>query len=225
VRKLLPTDSQLDVVQASLRSRKKQRTRQEIADAALVLFARKGFDAVTVADVARAADVSEQTVYNYFKTKESLVFDEDEAFEARLVAMVRDRPKTSSLIDAVRAEARAFLDVLSRRPAGAHRRGSMPYLVATSASLRRHWLRVAEGHGHAVARALVASSSGALALPEAKILGASLVAVFAMIIDELGQTMKTGGDVLALIETLRHQVECALDRMANGFKLSVARRS
>jgi hypothetical protein len=37
--------------------------------------------------------------------------------------------------------------------------------------------------------------------------------------------MKTGGDVLALIETLRHQVECALDRMANGFKLSVARRS
>jgi AcrR family transcriptional regulator len=210
--------------QASLRSRKKQRTREEIADAALLLFAKRGFDAVTVADIARAADVSEQTVYNYFKTKESLVFDEDEAFEARFVAMVRDRPKTQALIDAVRAEARAFLNGLSRRPAGAHHRGSMPYLVATSAPLRRHWLAVAERHGRAVARALVADSSGVLSLPEANILGASLVAVFAVIIDEIGQTMTTDGDVLARIKTLRHEVESALDRMSNNFTLSSARR-
>jgi AcrR family transcriptional regulator len=211
-------------LQASLRSRKKQRTHQQIADAALLLFAKRGFDAVTVADIGRAADVSEQTVYNYFKTKESLVFDEDEAFEARFVAMVRDRPKTLSLIDAVRAEARAFLNALSRRPAGAHRRGSMPYLVATSAPLRRYWLAVAERHGVAVAHALVADSSGALSLPEAKVLGASLIAVFAVIIDEIGQTMTTDGDVLARIKTLRHEVESALDRMANNFNLSSARR-
>jgi AcrR family transcriptional regulator len=210
--------------QASLRSRKKQRTREEIADAALLLFAKRGFDAVTVADIARASDVSEQTVYNYFKTKESLVFDEDEAFEARFVAMVRDRPKTQSLIDAVRAEARAFLNGLSRRPTGAHHRGSMPYLVATSAPLRRHWLAVAERHGRAVARALVADTGGALSLPEANILGASLVAVFAVIIDEIGQTMTTDGDVLARIKTLRHEVESALDRMSNNFTLSSARR-
>jgi AcrR family transcriptional regulator len=225
MRKLVTADSERELPQASLRSRKKRRTRDEIADAALHLFAKRGFDAVTVADVARAADVSEQTIYNYFKTKESLVFDEDEAIEARLVAMVRDRPKTSSLIDAVRAEALAFLDDLSRRPSGAHRRGSMPYLVATSASLRRHWLALAERHGHAVARALVANGNGALSLPEAKILGASLVAVFSVIIDEVGQTMKTGGGVSALIDALRHQVEGALDRMSNNFKLSGARRS
>ena len=214
-----PEDSQ-----GSLRSRKKQRTRQEIADAALQLFARRGFDAVTVADIARAAEVSEQTVYNYFKTKESLVFDEDEAFEARFVTMVRDRPKTQSLLDAVRVEARAFLNALSRRPSGAHRRGSMPYLVATSEPLRRHWLAVAERHGRAVAHALVAESSGVLSLPEAKVLGAALVAVFAMIIDEIGQTMTTDGDVPARIKTLRQEVESALDRMANNFNLSGERR-
>jgi len=212
-------------LQASLRTRKKQRTRQEIADAALLLFAKRGFDAVTVADIARAADVSEQTIYNYFKTKESLVFDEDEAFEARFVAMVRDRPKTQSLIDSVRAEARAFLTALSRRPTGAHQHGSMPYLVATSAPLRRHWLAVSERHGRAIARALVADTGGALSLPEANVLGASLVAVFAVIIDEIGQTMATDGDVLARIKTLRHEVESALDRMANNFTLSSARRS
>ena len=221
----LKTGTDPEGLEASLRSRKKQRTRQEIADAALLLFAKRGFDAVTVADIARAADISEQTVYNYFKTKESLVFDEDEAFEARFVAMVRDRPKTQSLIDAVRAEARTFLNALSRRPDGAQRRGSMPYLVATSEALRRHWLAVAERHGRAVAHELVANSSGALSLPEAKILGASLISVFAVIIDEIGQTMTADGDVSARIKTLRHEVESALDRMANNFNLSSARRA
>src|ERR1700743_3924913 len=129
----------------SLRSRKKQRTRQEIAEAALMLFASEGFDAVTVREMCDAAEVSEQTVYNYFKTKESLVFDEDEAFEARFVAMIRERPSGSSLVDAARAEACAFLDALSRRPAGGHRRGSMPFLVATSAPLRRHLLGAGGG--------------------------------------------------------------------------------
>ncbi|HEY4212627.1 MAG TPA: helix-turn-helix domain-containing protein [Steroidobacteraceae bacterium] len=212
------------MVPDSLRSRKKQRTRQEIADAALRLFAEKGFDAVTVADIARAAAVSEQTVYNYFKTKESLVFDEDEAFEARFVAMVRDRPQMSSLLEAVRTQAREFLDSLSRRPAEPHRRGSMPYLIATSAPLRRHWLAVNERHAHAVARALVADSGGVLSLPEAKILAAALVSVFAVILDELGQAMVTDGDIPTLIDDLRHQVDAALDRIATGFKLARRRR-
>ena len=56
-----------------LRERKKQRTREDIAAAAMALFSARGFDDVTVADVARAADVSEKTVFNYFPTKEDLV--------------------------------------------------------------------------------------------------------------------------------------------------------
>jgi len=220
----LEADTSPEGLRPSLRSRKKERTRQEIADAALVLFAKRGFDAVTVADIARAAEVSEQTVYNYFKTKESLVFDEDAAFEARFVAMVRDRPKTKSLIEAVRAEARTFLDALNRRPAGPHRRGSMPYLVATSAPLRRHWLAVLEQYGSVIARELVTAGGGALSLPEAKVLGAALIAVFAVIIDEIGQTMTTDGDVPARVKTLRHEVDSALDRMANNFNLTESRR-
>jgi len=214
------TSSDAEHLHASLRSRKKQRTRQEIADAALLLFATHGFDAVTIAEIARAAEVSDQTVYNYFKTKESLVFDEDEAFEARFVAMVRDRPETQSLLEAVRAQVHAFLDALSHRPTGAQRRGSMPYLVATSAPLRRHWLAVAERHGRAVADALVADSKGALSLAEAKVLATSLVGVFAVIIDEIGQTMTSDGDVVARIKTLRHEIDSALERMAHDFNVS-----
>ena len=214
------TSSDAEHLHASLRSRKKQRTRQEIADAALLLFATHGFDAVTIAEIARAAEVSDQTVYNYFKTKESLVFDEDEAFEARFVAMVRDRPETQSLLEAVRAQVHAFLDALSRRPTGVQHRGSMPYLVATSAPLRRHWLAVAERHGRAVAEALVADSKGALSLTEAKVLATSLVGVFAVIIDEIGQTMTSDGDVVARIKTLRHEIDSALERMAHDFNVS-----
>jgi AcrR family transcriptional regulator len=58
------------------RERKKQQTRQAISDVATALFIERGFDAVTVAEVARAADVAVQTVFNHFPTKEDLFFDE-----------------------------------------------------------------------------------------------------------------------------------------------------
>jgi AcrR family transcriptional regulator len=75
-----------------LRERKKLRTRQLISETAMRLFAERGFDAVPVAAIARAAEVSEATVFNYFPTKEDLVYRGMEAFEAELLAAVRDRP-------------------------------------------------------------------------------------------------------------------------------------
>ncbi|MFJ8820251.1 TetR/AcrR family transcriptional regulator [Streptomyces sp. NPDC102467] len=59
----------------NLRERKKAQTRQRIADTATVLFKERGFDAVTVADVARAAEVSTMTVFNHFSRKEDLLLD------------------------------------------------------------------------------------------------------------------------------------------------------
>src|SRR3954452_13637374 len=74
-----------------LRERKKQRTRQLIAETARALFVERGFDRVRVAEVARAAEVSEQTVFNYFATKEDLVFWRLGAFEAQLLSAIRER--------------------------------------------------------------------------------------------------------------------------------------
>src|ERR1700729_796878 len=71
-----------------LRERKKLRTRQLIAESAWRMFAEYGFDAVPVAAVARAAEVSEATVFNYFPTKEDLVFQGMEVFETQLLAAV-----------------------------------------------------------------------------------------------------------------------------------------
>jgi len=83
-----------------LRERKKEQTRQLLADAAWQLFAERGFAGVAVADIARAADVSEATVFNYFRTKEDLFYSRFEAFEAQLLAAVRDRPAGEPAIKA-----------------------------------------------------------------------------------------------------------------------------
>jgi AcrR family transcriptional regulator len=85
-----------------LRETKKLRTRQEIADHAMQLFAQRGFDHVTVAEVAAAAGVSEKTVFNYFPTKEDLFFDEVPAREAAIVDAVRNRAPGESITFALR---------------------------------------------------------------------------------------------------------------------------
>jgi AcrR family transcriptional regulator len=84
------------------RERKKQRTREQIVDAAFRLFAERGFAATTVADIAAAADIAPRTFFSYFPSKEEVVFfDFDGLFESLSAAIV-GRPDGVSAIDALR---------------------------------------------------------------------------------------------------------------------------
>lgn len=94
-----------------LREEKKQRTRRLIADTAWRLFIERGFERVTVAEVARAAEVSEATVFNYFPTKEDLFYSRLELFGTRLVEAVATRETGESVLDAFR---RFILDTSGR---------------------------------------------------------------------------------------------------------------
>src|SRR5947209_16159685 len=85
-----------------LRETKKLATRQEIADKAMQLFVLRGFDHVTVAEVAAEARVSEKTVYNYFPTKEDLFFDEVPARQTAIVDAIRGRTPGESIVGALR---------------------------------------------------------------------------------------------------------------------------
>jgi AcrR family transcriptional regulator len=85
-----------------LRERKKKQTRELIADVARDLFADRGFNAVTVAQVARAANVSEVTVFNYFPTKEDLFYGGMQFFEEKLLDAVRERAPGTSVLEAFR---------------------------------------------------------------------------------------------------------------------------
>jgi AcrR family transcriptional regulator len=83
-----------------LRERKKQRTRAHIADTARRLFAERGFEQVTVIEIAREAEVAPATVFNYFPTKEDLFYSRLEAFEERLLSAIRERPAGDSVLAA-----------------------------------------------------------------------------------------------------------------------------
>ena len=85
-----------------LRESKKLHTRQQIADEAMRLFVTRGFDHVTVAEIAAAAGVSEKTVFNYFPTKEDLFFDEVPKREAALVEAINGREPGESILAALR---------------------------------------------------------------------------------------------------------------------------
>src|ERR1700739_3177254 len=85
-----------------LRERKKARNRRHIADTAAQLFAERGYEHVTVTDVARAAEVAEQTVYNYFPAKENLVTDREEQVQDRLCGLIRSRPPGSTATAPIR---------------------------------------------------------------------------------------------------------------------------
>src|SRR5260370_37026822 len=84
-----------------LRERKKQETRRVIFEAAQKLFKAKGFDAVSVAEIARAADVSEVTVFNYFPAKEDLFYGGMQYFAEELLEAGRTRARGGSAVKAV----------------------------------------------------------------------------------------------------------------------------
>lgn len=85
-----------------LRERKKLETRRRISDVATALFFERGFDAVTVDEIAAAAGVSKVTVFNYFTRKEDLHVDREEEVKALLREAIATRPKGESPVDALR---------------------------------------------------------------------------------------------------------------------------
>jgi AcrR family transcriptional regulator len=200
----------------SLRSKKKAKTRELLVETAARLFHERGFDAVTVSEIARVAEVSEQTIYNYFSTKEALVLDEDEAYAAHFVAMVTDRPATMSAIEAVRREALGFLQAMIDRPASPRWRGGMPFLVVNNIPVRRAWLSACERYAKAVAKALVSDGRDSFSPGAAIIIAMSLLSVFRVIVDEVGAALTEGDDLAARMNGLRPQIEEGIDWLAGG---------
>lgn len=123
-----------------LRELKKQQMRDRIGDTAWRLFAERGFDRVTVVEVARAAQVSEATVFNYFPAKEDLFYSRFEAFGERLVEAVRTRPAGEAALTAFRRKLLETAGLLAQVEAGdteaLARLRTVNRMIADSAALR-----------------------------------------------------------------------------------------
>ena len=92
------------VSEPGLRDRKKQQTRQALIDAAMRLYRQRGFDGVTVAEIAREANVAPRTFFGYFETKEDVFLGRGDDRLERLVQAIRGRDRRQSILMAVRSE-------------------------------------------------------------------------------------------------------------------------
>ncbi len=119
-----------------LRERKKARTRASIAEAAMTLFAERGFDQVTVAEIAHAVEVSVATVFNYFPTKEDLFFDRQDEVVSQLANAVRARQPAEPFVDACRRDLLTLIDQRDWRVGLAAGMGRFYRMVADSPSLQ-----------------------------------------------------------------------------------------
>jgi len=147
-----------------LRELKKRQTRQLIADTAWQLFADRGFDRVTVAEVARQAQVAEATVFNYFPTKEDLFYHRLEAFGAGLVEAVAAREPGEPALAAVRRYVLGSGGLLSQVAAGdteaLQRLRTVNRVIAASPSLQAREQRAMARSTDALAE-LLAAETGA----------------------------------------------------------------
>jgi AcrR family transcriptional regulator len=192
-----------------LRERKKHRTRQLIADTAARLFAERGYEHVAVSDVARAAEVSEPTVYNYFPTKERLVLDRDEEITDHLTQLIKARSPGVSPAAAIRLEALAFVEGIRSVPAD-QLRGGLGYLAAVSPTVRRLCLEMTDRLADAISTVL-AETTSTVNLPSAKVQAVALAWVFQTITDECGRRSLDGQQPAQIADELRPIIEAIVD--------------
>jgi AcrR family transcriptional regulator len=200
-----------------LRERKKARTRRLIADTAAGLFAERGYEHVAVRDVAREAEVAEQTVYNYFPTKEQLVTDREEQIQHRLCDLVRSRPPGTSPAAAIREFVLDSVAGIRRIPPEIWR-GELGYLAAISPTVHRLALELTDRQAAALAGAITDTT---VVLPEvARLQGIALAGVFQVIISEAGRRTLEGQSQEAIADELRPIVENILDELDRWLSVS-----
>ena len=197
-----------------LRERKKRQTREAIAHAAMALFAEHGFDAVTVADVARAADVSEKTVFNYFAAKEDLVLHGGEERRAALIEAIRTRPAGTSVVEPFRAATMQFVDRVEHDPVESI--VGVPRLVAGSRSLRDRLFLSWEEEAARLAP-VIAEETGA---PEGDLVPAvsarALSWTHRLVFRAAFQRLLAGEDQRAVAADLREQARRAYEAVEQG---------
>jgi AcrR family transcriptional regulator len=192
-----------------LRERKKQQTRELIAETARRLFSERGFEAVTVAEIARAADVSAQTVFNYFPTKEDLVYWRLESFEDELLGTIRDRAPGESVLAAFGRFVRTPRGMLADYdPETRERLAALTRTIVSSPSLLAREQQIFEGYTRDLAQLL----GGGV---EAHVAAGAMIGLHRALID-YSRTRVLEGAREELADEVSAQADAALALLARG---------
>jgi AcrR family transcriptional regulator len=198
-----------------LRERKKQRTRQAIRDTAVRLFVERGFDHVTVAEIAETAEVAEKTVFNYFGTKEALLFDDDAPIQHDLVAIIRDRGPGESAIAAVRRAVRRYLAHLEE-PAAIPVYHQALRVVLQSPALQTYLRELFARAEPAVARVLAEETGAGPDSVEPGVAAMALVGVLWVLFERSLAAATSNRGVKAAVAALYSEADRALDLLERG---------
>jgi len=202
-------------VQPGLRERKKLQTRQRIFDVAQSLFVEKGFERVSVAEVARAADVSEVTVFNYFPSKEDLFYGGMQLYEEQLVEAVRDRAKGESAVKVFRRMLLAGADRLGLKQTAEDIRAA-GRIISASPSLIAREREMVDRYVVRLAELLAEESGAAPGDVEALAAASALMGAQRALVAHVRGRVLAGWQGKRLADDYRIQARRALSRMERG---------
>jgi AcrR family transcriptional regulator len=204
-------------VATGLRERKKQQTRELIAETARRLFAERGFEQVSVAEIARTADVSEKTVFNYFPTKEDLVYWRLESFEQELLDTLRERAAGESVLDAFGRFVRRPRGMLGRQDAATQERlAGLTRMISSSPSLLAREQQIFAGYTRSLA-ALLAEETGASPDDvEPWVAANAMMGVHRRLVDYARERIVAGARHSRLAREVTEQAEQALALLERG---------
>lgn len=195
-----------------LRQRKKQQTRQAIYEAARRLFASRGFDRITVAEVAREANVSEVTVFNYFPTKEDLFYAGMHFFEEELLDAVRRRKPGESALRAFRRKLLDSVDGLrSKERFAAIRSAAEAYAASPSLAARER--QIVDRYTSELAGVLSGRPEPDV---EAVAVATALMGAHRAVVDYVRRRVQAGARGDALADDARTQIRRAFGRLERG---------
>jgi AcrR family transcriptional regulator len=200
-----------------LRERKKLQTRQLIAETARALFTERGFETVTVAEIARTADVSEKTVFNYFPTKEDLVYWRLESFEAELLTTLRERPPGETALAAFGRFVRAPRGMLGDYdPETRERLAALTRMIVASPSLLAREQQIFDGFTSTLAELLAAEVGADEDDVAPRVAANALMGVHRALVDFTRRRIVAGARHPDLAREVRAQADDALALLERG---------
>jgi AcrR family transcriptional regulator len=204
-------------VATGLRERKKAQTRELIAETARALFAERGFERVSVAEIARVADVSEKTVFNYFPTKEDLVYWRLESFEEELLGTIRERAAGESALDAFARFVRQPRGMLGQYdPETRKRLAALTRVIVESPSLLAREQQILAGYTRSLAELIAAETGAGPAAVEPWVAANAMMGVHRRLIDYAREQIVAGTGNARLADEVSAQADAALALLERG---------
>jgi AcrR family transcriptional regulator len=188
-----------------------------IAETARRLFVERGFEAVSVAEIARAAEVSEATVFNYFATKEELVYNRLEAFEEELLAAIRDRPVGESITAAFARFISTPRGLLaSRDPDEVEKLAALSRMIAHSPALLARERQIFDAYTDSLAALIAEETASPAHSTEPWVVANALLGVHRANVDFARRRVVAGARNPALARSVRKQIVEAIAALERG---------